>query len=44
MHVLALKPKLVQIEMNMDKDKQEITNDSYRELVETHVIQQVVDF
>ncbi len=43
MHVLALKPKLAQIDINMDKDKQEITNDLYRELVETQV-SQLVDF
>ena len=43
MHVLALKPKLAQIEQNMDEDKQEITNDLYKELIETQV-SQLVDF
>ena len=41
MHVLALKPKLAQIEENMDVEKEEITNPLYKELIETQARQLV---
>ncbi len=43
MYVLPLKPKLAQIEKNMDKDKREITNDLYNELLETQA-RDIVNF
>ena len=43
MHVLALKPRLAQIEDNLDIEKETITNELYLELVTTQV-QQLVDF
>ena len=41
MHVLALKPKLAQIEENMDVEKEEITNPLYKELIEMQARQLV---
>ena len=41
MHVLALKPKLAQIEQNMDMEKEEINNPLYKELIETKARQLV---
>ncbi len=43
MHVLALKPKLAQIEENMDVEKEEITNPLYKELIEMQA-RQLVSF
>lgn len=43
MHVLALKPKLAQIEQNMDVEKEEITNPLYKELIEMQA-RQLVSF
>ena len=43
MNVLALKPKLANIQDNVDMDKDEITNSLYKELLTTQAMQ-LVDF
>jgi len=43
MNVLALKPKLANIKDNVDMDKDEITNNLYKELLATQAMQ-LVDF
>lgn len=43
MYIIPLKPKLAQIEKNMDNDKREITNVLYNELLETQA-RDIVNF
>ncbi|MCZ6900663.1 MAG: NAD(P)H-dependent oxidoreductase [Bacteroidetes bacterium] len=43
MYVLALKPKLAQISQNIDKEKEIVTNELYRDLLETQA-RRLVEF